>query len=321
MLASATTMLTVFALTVTVGLRWRDLSEALRLTSENHRVRVAGDTKSTTDPLASGSLQAAGESGETGADEHPKVGAKPSSAMAKPDPGPSAEEVAASSSPSPKVPPDVTAPQVEAKVDPKVKSYDPDIDEPLEIAPSDRVAPSLRSMRDAEETTYDGGGHASQASAPAPSMSAMPSKADHWASYEDGRFGFTLEYPADVFVAAPSRPEEGKSFLSRDGRARLLVSAAPTKGVPLATHRQSLMEGVYVDAAYDYKPRGTTWYVLSGTLGTDMFYQRVTFSCDGRAFHTWKLVYPLSEREYYDRIVEAMNRRYRLIKVTGGGCG
>ena len=78
---------------------------------------------------------------------------------------------------------------------------------------------------------------------------------------------------------------------------------------------------MYVSPAFDYKPRRTTWYVLSGTLGAEMFYQRVTFSCDGRAFHTWKLVYPLSERAFYDRIVEEVHRRYRHGKVSGGGCG
>jgi hypothetical protein len=60
-----------------------------------------------------------------------------------------------------------------------------------------------------------------------------------------------------------------------------------------------------------YTPQRGTWFVLSGVLGTDMFYERVTFSCGGQALHGWKLVYPLSERAIYDRIVEEVHRRYR----------
>jgi hypothetical protein len=61
--------------------------------------------------------------------------------------------------------------------------------------------------------------------------------------------------------------------------------------------------------------------VLSGTLGTEMFYQRVTFSCDGRMLHGWKLVYPVLERAFYDRIVEEVHRRYRHGNGRAERCG
>jgi DnaJ-like protein len=135
---------------------------------------------------------------------------------------------------------------------------------------------------------------------------------DDWASYRDARFGFALQYPFEVFLPAPEPAKEGKSFVSRDGRARLLISAAfNAQGLTLAEHRRSLMQGVYKGATFDYTPQRGSWFVLSGTLGTDMFYHRVTFTCGGQALHGWKLVYPLSERAIYDRIVEEVHRRYR----------
>ena len=124
-----------------------------------------------------------------------------------------------------------------------------------------------------------------------------PSKPERWINYRNTRFGFSLEYPADVFVTDAGNSDDGKSLLSGDGRARFFVSAKlNTSGATIVQHRQSLLDGPYRDAAFDYAPRRPNWFVLSGTLGTEMFYERVTFSCDGRALHGWKMVYPILER-------------------------
>jgi hypothetical protein len=156
-------------------------------------------------------------------------------------------------------------------------------------------------------------------SSPAPATSA---KTLAWTGIRNARFGFSLDYPSDVFVADPGQTDEGAAFRSRDGRARLVVSAGVnSKGTTLTTHRRSLMEGPYGNALLDYTPRRRYWYVLSGTLGEEMLYERVTFSCDGRTVHSWKLAYPLSERAFYDRIVEDMHRRYKHSNGAGARCG
>jgi hypothetical protein len=152
-----------------------------------------------------------------------------------------------------------------------------------------------------------------QTSASATAKPPAPGKVDDaWASYRDARFGFALQYPFEVFLPDPEPSKKGKSFVSRDGRARFLIYAAfNAQGLTLAQHRRSLMQGAYRSATFDYTPQRGTWFVLSGTLGKDMFYHRVTLNCDGQALHGWKLVYPLSERAIYDRIVEEVHRRYR----------
>ena len=148
-----------------------------------------------------------------------------------------------------------------------------------------------------------------------------PSAARNWVSYRNAAFGFALQYPGDVFVSDPSRSDGGRSFLSRDGRARLIISTAVnTSGITLMKHRQSLVESHYKGATFDYAPQRSTWFVLSGTVGDEIFYQRVTLSCDGRAFHGWKLLYPVAERTFYDGIVEAVHRRYRHGNGVGGRC-
>ena len=70
-----------------------------------------------------------------------------------------------------------------------------------------------------------------------------------WVSYRSANFGFTLQYPTDGFLADPAPSDEGKTFLSREGRARLVISAAVnTSGMPLTAHRRWLMEGAYQGA-------------------------------------------------------------------------
>ena len=67
----------------------------------------------------------------------------------------------------------------------------------------------------------------------------------------------------------------------------------------------------YAGATFDYAPQRGNWFVLSGIIGDEMFYQRVTFSCDGQSVHHWLLVYPVAERAAFDAIVEGIHRSYR----------
>jgi hypothetical protein len=143
----------------------------------------------------------------------------------------------------------------------------------------------------------------------------------NWASYRDVRLGFALEYPADVFVS--DQKQASNVLQSRDGRARLIItSGAPQSGdVTLTKLRRFLLEGPYKDADLEYAPRGRTWFVLSATLGSDVFYERITFTCNGRAFHGWKLEYPSSEQAFYEPIVEEVHRRYSRSNALVGRCG
>src|SRR5262245_16190258 len=77
-----------------------------------------------------------------------------------------------------------------------------------------------------------------------------------WTSWRNARFGFSLAYPAEIFVADTAERDEGAAFRSRDGRARLVASVIMnSNGTTLAAHRRSLMDGPYRTAAFDYTPR------------------------------------------------------------------
>jgi hypothetical protein len=142
----------------------------------------------------------------------------------------------------------------------------------------------------------------------------LPAPVQNWVSYTDVR-------SASLWVS--DQTQASNNLQSRDGRARLIIiSGAPQSGdVTLTKLRRFLLEGPYKEADLEYAPRGHTWFLLSGTLGSDMFYERITFTCNGRAFHGWRLEYPSSEQAFYEPIVEEVHRRYSHSKVMEGRRG
>ena len=154
---------------------------------------------------------------------------------------------------------------------------------------------------------------------------ALPrDKPVNWVSYHNARFGFALRYPADVFTSAAGDDAERNErlFLSNDGRALLWISAMENRAPKtVIEYRRSLMTGRYADARFDYTPQRSHWFVLSGTVGEEMFYERVTFSCDHRTIHRWLLLYPLAERAFFDEIVGEIHRSYRHDLGSSTRCG
>lgn len=143
------------------------------------------------------------------------------------------------------------------------------------------------------------------------------------ATYRNERFGFELTYPSTVFEPGEA-PDEGQGmvFTSRDGAARLLVSAGQnTTGETLRSYRQFVLSKTYADAHVEYAPVRGSWFVLSGTNGDTMFYERITFRCGGKVIYGWQMTYPVAERAIYDPIVEAVHRSYRPGRGEGGNCG
>jgi hypothetical protein len=87
-----------------------------------------------------------------------------------------------------------------------------------------------------------------------------------WITYHNDRFGFAIDYPADVFAADDrTLGDFWRLFVSRDGRARLLVTAGfNIRRLTTAAYRQSVMDEAYQGASMAYAPLRKTWFVLAG---------------------------------------------------------
>ena len=142
-------------------------------------------------------------------------------------------------------------------------------------------------------------------------------KPAQWTVHQNTRFGFALKYPQDVFTTESNEREiNDRLLISGDGRGLLRIHSRPTP-TSITRYRASLLAGRYAGATFDYAPQRDSWFVLSGTLGEEMFYERVTISCDRRSVHGWLLTYPVAERSFYDPIVEEIHRSYQY----GDRCG
>jgi len=183
------------------------------------------------------------------------------------------------------------------------------------------AAPATTGVIDAEELKRNG--VVPQPRAPIASAPPNAVRPHAWVTYRNDRFGFALDYPADEFVGDDrGLGEFWRLFVSRDGRARLLITAGfNAKGVTAASYRQSLMNEAYGGANLEYAPLRKTWFVLAGSRGEEMFYERATFACDGRIIHGWRLTYPAGARDYYSQIIERMHRGYKHVRGAAGHCG
>lgn len=134
--------------------------------------------------------------------------------------------------------------------------------------------------------------------------------------------GVSLRVPLAVFEALPAEGGvQGQLFLARDDEAQLLLGGFENDdGRSLAAHRRLLLEKNYADATIDYAPMRKRWFVLSGTMDSRTFYQRVAFTCGGRLINSWAMIYPTSRKRFYDRLVERMHRSFKPGRGPNGNC-
>ncbi len=143
-----------------------------------------------------------------------------------------------------------------------------------------------------------------------------------WTKIESERYGFLMAYPGSVFTPRQrAGGNEGHVLVSRDGSARLLVAAFENETeTTLEEYRQQLLDENYKGADLDYAPIKRRGFIISGTQGSMHFYERVSFTCGGRLINSWALLYPVAERGFYDRVVEAIAKTYTPGAGRTGEC-
>jgi hypothetical protein len=135
-------------------------------------------------------------------------------------------------------------------------------------------------------------------------MLPLAAHAQEWATYINGRFGTTIEYPADLFeMLPPPENDDGRSFATADGAARFIVYAGYN------VLEQTLTELADTAAAgadsVIYRQESGRWYLLQGTRGDDIFYGKVVLTDEG-VIHSFEITYPAAQRETFDPIAAQM---------------
>lgn len=139
------------------------------------------------------------------------------------------------------------------------------------------------------------------------------SPAAEWIEYRNERFGFSLQYPADVFaVERATESGDGQVFAANDADARLLVGALVNEsGDTPATYQDYIARHNYSQYQIGYRRLGRTWLVLSGEGNGRVFYEKAMFSCAGRLINSFAILYPKDQSHVFDRIVERIEKTFR----------
>ncbi len=134
-----------------------------------------------------------------------------------------------------------------------------------------------------------------------------------WQSYRNERFGLSLNYPGEVFqIERTSEARDGVVFRARGTDARMLVGALPNRDRhTVATYQNLVARKSYAAYQIHYRPRGNTWFVLSGEGDGRIFYEKIVFSCGGRLINSFALIYPAADRQTFDPIVERVEDTFR----------
>jgi hypothetical protein len=142
-------------------------------------------------------------------------------------------------------------------------------------------------------------------------MSGAP--AGQWVNEREAQLGFAFSYPPQVFQEMPGDGKPGFHYFdARTSKAKFLVGGWNNQA---QQSPESFKRWVIANAGgYDdvtYRPRGRSWFVLSGYRGDNIYYEKVMFSCGGRLVNIFAISYPTAERDVFDPVVERMEDAFR----------
>ena len=142
-------------------------------------------------------------------------------------------------------------------------------------------------------------------------LGARPALAQGWRTYRNPRFGTSIEYP-DRF--RPGRQPEngaGLGFAGADGASFSVWGSHNALEHNLAGLEAFTRENRSAGERITYDARGSDWFVIAGTAGDQIFYERYLLSHRGAIVNGFAIRYPARLRKEYDAIVTRMSRSFR----------
>lgn len=135
-------------------------------------------------------------------------------------------------------------------------------------------------------------------------------------TYSNARFNYSIDYPSGLFTPHDeSTNGDGRVFKAKKGTAKLLAWG----------QYNALFDTLKKAYASDLKERGggvtykallNDGYVISGTKGGRIFYQKTILSGkdgdSGAVFATFLLEYPAAEKAVYDSVASRISRSFKF---------
>jgi hypothetical protein len=144
-------------------------------------------------------------------------------------------------------------------------------------------------------------------------VAASAASAQDWRTYSNARYGFSLQYPSDIFaVERTTEAGDGQLFIAKNGDARLLVGTLTNDtGFTPRSYQTYVAQNSYANYRISYRPVGGSWFALSGEGDGKIFYEKAMFSCAGRLINSFAVIYPSAQRHVFDLVVERVEDSFR----------
>jgi hypothetical protein len=142
-------------------------------------------------------------------------------------------------------------------------------------------------------------------------LGAAVATADDWLTYHNDRYGTTIDYPAIFKMQPPPDSDDGRTFKTADGAEFTVAALYNALDFTRGTYRDFIVKNLDHGSVVTYEAHGGDWFVVSGTKGDDVFYEKHLLSHDGEMAEDFVLSYPASLRSTYDPIVARMAKSFR----------
>ena len=135
--------------------------------------------------------------------------------------------------------------------------------------------------------------------------------ADQWLIYQNDRYGTTIDYPDQFNAAPPPRADDGRTFTSADGAEFSVYASSNALNFDLAKYEDFTLKNLDSSRVVTYTACGSNWFVMSGTKGESVFYERHLLSHGGQMTEGFSMTYPAAAKRTYDPIVARMAKSFR----------
>jgi hypothetical protein len=136
-------------------------------------------------------------------------------------------------------------------------------------------------------------------------------EAAQWLTYQNDRYGTTIDYPNQFKAEPPAGSDDGRKFTSADGAEFSVSASYNALNFDLAKYQDFILKNLDPGDVVIYKAHGDAWFVLSGTKGSDIFYERHLLSHGGQMTEDFVMAYPAAAKQSYDPIVARMAKSFR----------
>lgn len=140
---------------------------------------------------------------------------------------------------------------------------------------------------------------------------AARAEGGRWLTYQNDRYGTTIDYPDQFKAEPPPDADDGRKFTSADGAEFSVYASYNALDFNLDKYEGFILKNLDPGQIVTYKAHGGNWFVISGTKGDTVFYERHLLSHGGQMTEGFSMTYPAAAKSSYDPIIARMAKSFR----------